>query len=177
MARVIKAPNVFPLLNLLVSESVHDFAGSVHEVTLPQPVSSEWIGTRTIMTRGSARFEFPGTNVPAVEVDAPGAVLPGALIVTGKTQVKMTMLTDNVEVQCVAPQPGYKIQVREIDLELGAVLDIEKGVMMFIFGNNYFVNDNKYSSFEMFAVQYNDVTINALSPCHVVIFNSVPKGV
>lgn len=177
MARVIKAPNVFPLLHLLVSEAVHDLAGSVHEVEFLQPISADWIPVRSILTKGSMRVEFPGTDLPSGESSAPGPVQPFGPRFHGHTRIKSTMLTDNVEVQCVAPQPGYKILFRELDLEQGAVLDIEKGVLVFIFGDNYTVKGRSYSSFEMFAVQYNDVTINALSPCHLVIFNSVLKEV
>lgn len=177
MARVIKAPNVFPLLHLLVSEAVHDLAGSVHLVELPQPMSADWIPVRTILTQGSVRFEFPGTDSPSFDVSAPGGVTPFVPQLLGKTVIKTTMLTDNVVVQCIAPQPGYKIEYRELDIVSGTLETVEKGVMMFIFGDSYLVNGKNYSSFEMFAVQYNDVTINALSACHLVIFTAVPKGV
>ena len=177
MARVIKAPNVFFLLHLLVSEMVYDTVGFVHEVEFLQPISADWIPVRSILTRGRVQFEFPGTDSPIFNTIAPGAVSPFVPEFLGKTRIKSTMLTDNVEVQCVAPQPGYKLLYKEVDLEQGAVLDIEKGVLVFIFGDNYTVKGRSYSSFEMFAVQYNDVTINALSPCHIIIFNSVLKEV
>ena len=177
MSRVIKAPNVFPKLHLLVSEAVHDLAGDVHLVEFPQPYSSDWIPVRNILTRGSMRVEFPGTDDPSIDSTAPGPVTPFVSKFMGKSQIKMTMLTDNVEIQCVAPQPGYQISHEEYDLAAGELKVNEKGVMMFVFGDNYIVNgNNTYSSFEMFAVQYNDVTINALSPCHLVLFKAVPKG-
>lgn len=177
MARVIKAPNVFLSLHLLVSEAVHDLAGSVHLVEFPQPISADWIPVRTILTHGSVRFEFPGTDSPGFDASAPGGVTPFVPQLLGKTVIQSTMLTDNVTVQCVTPQPGYRIEYRELDIANGALETVEKGSMLFIFGDSYLVNGKSYSSFEMFAVQYNDVTINALSACHLVIFTAVPKGV
>lgn len=177
MARTVKAPNVFSLLHLLVSETVYDTEGFVHEVELPQPISADWISVRSILTKGRVQFEFPGTDSPIFNTIAPGAVSPFVPEFIGKTRIKSTMLTDTVEVQCVAPQPGYKLLYEEVDLALGAVTVVNKGVLMFIFGDNYSINNKIYSSFEMFAVQYNNVTINALSPCHIIIFNSVLKEV
>ena len=153
------------------------FSGSVHEVELAQPISADWINVRTILTRGSVRYEFPGTDEPGSDISAPSGISPFSTVLLGKLKIKSTTLTDNVEAQCVAPQPGYQLQHRELDIEQGGVLAVEKGVMMFIFGDSYQVNDKSYSSFEMFAVQYNNVNITALSPCHLVIFNSVPKEV
>ena len=177
MARTIKAPNVFPLLHLLVSEAVHDLAGSEYQAELLLPLSTDNIPVRNILTRGTVRIEFPGTDEVSKEVSAPGPVMPFIPKFQGKTRLKMTMLTDNVEIQCVAPQPGYRMEYRELDMVTNAWETVAKGVMMFIFGDSYSVNGNTYSSFEMFAVQYNDVTVNALSPCHMVLFTAVPKGV
>jgi len=134
-----------------------------------------------MLTRGSVQFEFPGTDLPSGNADAPGppgaSVTPFVPALLGKTRIKTTTLTDNVEVQCITPWPGYKLSHEEVNLEQGTVTVINKGVMVFIFGDNYSINNKRYSSFEMFAVQYNDVTIDALSPCYIVIFSSMLKEV
>ena len=181
MARTVRAPNVFPLLHLVVSETSYSPVGTEYEVKLAQPYGPDSIPIRSMLTRGSVQFDFPGTDLPSGNATTPRplgeAVTPFVTALLGKTRIKTTTLTDNVEVQCVTPWPGYKLSHEEVNLEQGAVTVINKGVMVFIFGDNYSINNKRYSSFEMFAVQYNDVTIDALSPCYIVIFSSMLKEV
>ena len=177
MARIIHAPHAFLPLKLIVTLTIYDFEGTVHEVYLPVPISPDKIDVRTILVKGRIKIEFPDTDEPSFIATAPGRIHPLNPEVLGKNKVKSTMLEDGVEIQCVCPFPNYKIVCNEIDLETveASTHTIEKGQLAFIFGDSYTVNGKYYSSFEMFAVQSNDVNVKASKSCHIVTFKAVPK--
>lgn len=179
MARIIHAPRAFRPLKLIVTLTVYDFENTVHEVYLPVPLSPDSIDVRTILVKGRIKIEFPDTNEPSFIAAAPGRIHPLYPEVLGKNKVKSTMLEDGVEVQCICPFPGYKIQCNEIDLETieTSTHTIEKGQLAFIFGDSYTLNGKYYSSFEMFAVQSKDVILKASKLCHLVTFRAIPEGV
>lgn len=179
MAKLIKSPSVFSQLHLLTTTTVFSPAGSIFNAEVETPLSADWVNLRTLITKGSVLFEFPGTDTPPITVSAPSPVLPLAPALADKTKLKVTTLEDNVETQCVIPLPGYIVNHVELNIEAGSSAEIPRGCLLFVFGDNYTVKDttinSSYSSFQMFAVQSTDITVNAILPCYIVVFRATKK--
>lgn len=177
MSRYTKIPVYFPLLKLRVISTGFDYAGEEDVINLSRPQPSD-PSIKSILTSGSFRVEFPNTDTPAI-VSPPSnkdvwsaAVWPVDSAV-GKSVVKTTALVDNTEWQCVQPFDGYTITNTEYNLSSNETLSIDPGVLIFVFGNNYKINDTSYSGFKMFAIQNSTIIISAIEVARIVSFKAV----
>ena len=161
----------------MVTTTLHEYNGDIVEVAFDSPWTATSTKVKNILTKGSAILEFPGSDMPPRTITAPGPVGPATSFV-GQTAVKVTVLEDGTEAACVTPVAGYVIEVDTLNLEPPTTqrCHIAVGHLAFIFGENYTINGNRYSSFGMFAIQSTNATVQAYSPCHIVTFQAVPKG-
>lgn len=175
MARIVKPPFMFLPLKLMVTNTVHENQGDTFDINFGSPWTATTGAVKNLLIKGKAIMEFPGSDEPSQTITAPGPVGPNTPFI-GKSQIKITILEDNSEGACINPFAGYTLEYEEIDMNDGGYREIPKGALVLMFGENYIVNEKQYSSFEMFAVQYNNAHFNTFSPCHMVIFRAVPKG-
>ena len=174
MAFFIKSPARFDTLNMLVLTSVYENIGDGNDTLLRKPLATNDYPIKSILTKGSCLMEFPDTDTPGILTTAPGPIFPTNPVLLGKKRFKMTTLTDGVESQCVQPYPGYRIIVQsDNDNVAGEQLEIEKGVLVFVFGDNYTVNNDTYSDFQIFAIQNNNIIVNLINDARIVIFKSI----
>lgn len=174
MARLVSYTNFYELGIKLISQT-YEHAGEINNVAFnSDSLSSPDYPIKTILTNGSIELSFPETDTPPIVVSTQGGVWPPAQAI-GKTKINKVMLEDNVQIQCVQPIPNYKIVYTNEQLSAGSSITIDKGVLLFVFGNNYSVNNKAYDAFQMFAVQNSSATITAINNTKLVIFKSVPK--
>ena len=175
MAHLISNPVVFDVLNLQVLISVWEYAGDVQVTALKGPLGSDDPHIKNIITKGSIRMEYPGTDAPDVIESAPNCRIFPSPNAIGKTIFRGVILEDNTQTQCVQPLTGYRIVTeKDVSLADGDTLAIVKGVMVFVFGDSYTVNGDVQLGFQMFAVQNNDIVVNANAICRVIVFKSTP---
>ena len=171
MARVIQYTN-FVSLRIRLMDQLFQFAGDINNLHFSTdiPVNNP---VKTMLTVGTIYFEILDIGF-AEQATAPGDVLPSPLSSTGK-MFRVTALEDNTHVHCVQPMfSGNTIVYAESNLAANEVLNVAVGNLVFVFGTNYKVQDGSYNDFHIFAVQNSAVVIQAVEPCRVVIFTSVP---
>lgn len=174
MSRLATYTNFYELGIKLVSQT-YEHAGETNNVVFNSAsLSSPDYPIKTILTHGSIELSFPDTDENPVRVSALGRVWPIDQAI-GKTKINSVMLEDNVQIQCVQPIENFKVIYTDYQLVSGSSIAIEKGVLVFVFGTNYTVNDNEYSSFQMFAVQNSNANVAAIDDTKIVIFKSIPK--
>ena len=175
MAHLVSKPVVFDALHLKVGTTVWEYAGDVQVTALKGPLGSDDPYIKAILTKGSVRVEYPGTDTPDVIGSAPNCCIFPSPSAVGKTMFRHTTLEDNTQSQCVQPLTGYRIITeKDVTLNAGDTLAIAKGVVVFVFGDSYTVNGDVQLGFQMFAVQNNDIVVNANAICRVIVFKSTP---
>lgn len=174
MAHLVSKPAEFDSLHLRIITNIFEYKNDVKELEFQEQMSGNDLHIRSLLTKGSCRMEYPGTDLPSVTTTAPNApVFPDSAVI-GLQAFKMTLLDDNTQTQCVQPHPGYKITVdKDVRLTTGNTMSIAKGVMVFVFGDSYSINSDPQEGFHMFAVQNNDIVVSASSACRVVVFKAV----
>jgi hypothetical protein len=171
MPRILQG-TVFQSLGIRLIDQTYEFSGDTNILEMKNPVS-ENNPIKTFTTKGSIKFEILDTNDVAIS-KAPGKVFPHGPKPFNQTKFKITALEDDTHIHCVQPyRPGEKIIHTETDLLTGQSIDITKGNLVFVFGDNYKVLDNMYSTFQIFAVQNSDIVIQAINDCRVVVFKNV----
>ena len=177
MAQLVSKPARFDALNLQVLTTLWEYAGDVQLSGLRAPLGGNDPFVKTLLTKGSIRIEFPGTELPDVIATAPDApiFLSGAAVgVVGIQLFRMVTLEDNIEIQCVQPDLGYRVVTeKDVRITAGDTMPIAKGVMVFVFGDSYTVNGDAQAGFHIFAVQNNDIVVGANSNCRVIVYKSI----
>lgn len=171
MARIVKYTD-FVSLRIRLMDQLFQFVGDSNELEFQAdiPVDSP---TKTMLVKGTINFQILDIGVADIAT-APGEVLPTALSATGK-HFMVTALEDDTHINCIQPLfNGYKIVYAESNLAVNEVLNVAVGNLVFVFGVNYKVQDGSYNGFHIFAVQNSAVVIQAVEPCKVIVFTSVP---
>ena len=175
MAQLTSRPARFDALNLQVLTTVWEYAGDVQVTGFRGPLGSDDPYMKSVLTKGSCLVEFPGTDHPDVNASAPTAPIFPSSAVVGMQLFRMTTLEDNVEFNCAQPYLGYRVVTeKDVNLDAGDTLAVAKGVMVFVFGDSYEINEDAQEGFHMFAVQNNDIVVGANSTCRVIVFKSIP---
>ena len=173
MSRVIQFTD-FKSLNIRLIDQTFEFVGDSNDIETEIPAATT-IPIKSMLTIGSIRFELPDIGFVEERGIAPGAIFPGPKAIA-QTKFKITALEDNTHIHCVHPlQDGGKIIYIETDFSAGNSVDVPKGNLAFVFGNNYMINSDTYSNFHIFAVQNSNITINLINNAKVVIFKSVTE--
>lgn len=170
MARIVQYTD-FVSLRIRLMDQLFQFAGDSNELQFSAdiPVDSP---TKTMLVKGTINFQILDIGVSDITT-APGAILPTALSATGK-HFMVTALEDDTHVNCIQPLFSTdKIIYVESDLAANETVNITVGNLVFMFGNNYKVQDGSYNGFHIFAVQNSAVVIQAIEPCKIVVFTSV----
>jgi hypothetical protein len=175
MAHLVSKPAKFDLLHLQVLTGVWEYKGDVQVTGFHEPLGGNEPFIKSVLTRGSCRMEYPGTDYPDVIESTPNCRIFPAQNAVGKQLFRMTTLEDNMEVQCIHPYVGYRVTtVSDGSLEAGGTMPIAKGVLVLVFGDAYTINGDEQVGFRMFAVQNNDIAVVANSTCRVIVFKSIP---
>jgi hypothetical protein len=175
MAHLVSKPVVFDALHLRVLTSVWEYAGDVQVTALKGPLGSDDPYVKNILTKGSVRVEYPGTDSPDVIESAPNCRIFPSSNAVGKTIFRLVVLEDNTQTQCVQPLTGYRIITeKDVALVAGGTLTIPKGVVVLAFGDSYTVNGDVQEGFHTFALQNNDIVVNANATCRFIVFKSIP---
>lgn len=175
MAHLVSKPVVFGALNLQVITTVWEYAGDVQVTVLKGPLGSHDPHIKTVLVKGSVRVEYPDTDAPDVIESAPNCRIFPSPNAIGKKMFRHTTLEDNTQSQCVQPLIGYRIITeKDVALVAGDTLAITKGVVVFVFGDSYTINGDVQEGFHAFAVQNNDIVVNANATCRTIVFKSVP---
>lgn len=175
MAYLVSKPSEFTALHLRVVTSIWEYKGDVQVVGFRAPLGGDDPFIKSIISKGSCRMEYPGTEYPDVIGAAPNCDIFPAPNSRGKQLFRMTILEDNTEVQCIQPQLGYRVITdKDVNLDAGNTLAVAKGVMVLVFGDDYTINGDAQEGFHMFAVQNNDVVVAANSTCRIIVFESIP---
>lgn len=168
-------PARFDALNLQVLASVWEYKGDVQVTGFREPLGGDEPFMKSLLTKGSCRMEYPGTDYPDVITAAPNSPIFPAQNAVGKQLFRMTTLEDNMEVQCIQPFLGYRVTtVSDGNLDAGGTMPIAKGVLVLVFGDDYTINGDAQAGFHMFAVQNNDIVVGANLTCRVIVFKSIP---
>lgn len=161
----------FKSLNIRLIDQKFEFAGDTSDIKFPTPVSTS-IPIKTLVTKGSIRWELPDIGMEFHGL-APSNIFPGPNSVN-QTKFKITALEDDTHVHCVqSVRSNERIIYTETDLASNETIDISKGNLVFVFGDNYTVSNTIYSNFRIFAVQNSDVVIQATDACRVIVFTSI----
>jgi len=175
MAHLVSKPVVFEALHLRVATTVWEYAGDVQVTALKGPLGSDDPHIKTVLIKGSVRVEYPGTDAPDVTESAPNCRIFPSPNAVGKVMFRHITLEDNTQSQCVQPLTGYRIITeKDVTLNAGDTLAIAKGVMVFVFGDSYTINGDVQEGFHTFAVQNNDIVVNANATCRGIVFKSIP---
>jgi len=177
MTKYINIPRRFEKLNLQIQTTRYSRAGDsvLVEINQNTPLDQSF-GTKTVLTRGSMRMEFPDSDTPAREATPRSAKIFPIDASVGKTKIKSIALEDNTEFQCIQPYSDYKIAYTDHNLSTNETLTLSPGVILYVFGDSYDINGNSYSGFGLFAIENNTVIITATDTCRVVSFESVPEA-
>jgi len=171
MSRLLQSTD-FKSLNIRLIDQTFQYAGDANAVELKLPLTSV-SPIKTLLTKGAIKLEVVETGFVAERLTAPGKVLPGPNT-DSKTKFKVTALEDDTHIHCVQPiQLTDRIIFTETALVAGQSIDVPKGNLALVFGDNYKVSNNDYSGFRVFAVQNSDAVIQASTTCRVVVFTSV----
>lgn len=175
MAQLVSKPARFDALNLQVVTTVWEYAGDVQVTAFRGPLGSDDPFMKSVLTKGSCRVEFPGTDHPDVNASAPTAPIFPSSALVGIQLFRMTTLEDNMEFNCAQPYLGYRVVTeKDVNLDTGGTLAVAKGVIVFVFGGSYAINEDAQAGFHIFAVQNNDIVVSASSTCRVLVFKSIP---
>lgn len=174
MAQFTSRPAKFDALKLQVLTTIWEYAGDVQVVGLRGPLGSDDPHAKSLITKGSLRMEYPGTNLPDNIRTAPDAPIFPSSALVGLQLFRMTTLEDNIEIHCVQPYLGYRVTTdKDVRITAEDTMSIPKGAMVFVFGDSYTVNGDAQAGFQMFAVQNNDIVVGANSNCRVIVFKAI----
>ena len=175
MAIYVKRPSIFSAMNIAVCPTVYEFAGDVLHSELVTPLSTATMLSQLILFKGTVKIEYPGTDeLPRVARAIDGLIFPQTVDI-GKTSFHTTALEDNTEQYAIrAISLNSRTIHIERDLVEGQQVEIEKGIILVVFGNSYTVNGNIKSSNQLFAVEKSDAIITAIEPCKLFVFKAVP---
>ena len=170
MARIVQYTD-FVSLRIRLMDQLFEFVGDSNELEFLRdiPVDSP---TKTMLVKGTINFQILDIGVSDITT-APGEILPTPLSATGK-HFMVTALEDDTHINCI--QPLYstnRVIYAESNLAVNEALNVAVGNLVFVFGNNYKVQDGSYNGFHIFAVQNSAVVIQAIEPCKIVVFTSV----
>lgn len=175
MGNLVYLPAEFIALHLKVTTSVMEYKGDTKTAEFHTSMGSDELSLKSVITKGSIRMEYPGTDAPDVISSAFTCPVFPAPNSVGKKYFKMTTLEDNTVTQCVHPQLGYRVVTeKDVNIDTGGTLAVAKGVLVFVFGDNYTINGDAQEGFQMFAVQNNDIVVSANSVCRVIVFKAIP---
>lgn len=170
MAIYAKRPSLFNAMNIAICPTVYEFAGDVIENQLEQPLSDDTMLAKVLLFKGSLIIRYPGTDE---QPRTTGLLFPEATDM-GKTVFHTTALEDNTEQVAIR---AISLDCRIIhvvkELAAGDHVEIQKGVILVVFGNNYTVNSNVKTSNQLFAVEQNDAGIQAIEPCTLYVFKAI----
>jgi len=150
MARIVQYTD-FVSLRIRLMDQLFEFVGDSNELQFSSdiPVDSP---TKTMLVKGTIYFQILDIGVADVTT-APGEILPTPLSATGK-HFKVTALENDTHVNCI--QPLYstdKIIYVESNLAASETINIAIDNLVFVFGNNYKVQDGSYNGFHIFALR------------------------
>lgn len=170
MAIYAKRPSLFGAMNIAICPTVYEFAGDVVETLLEHPLTDDTLLAKILLLKGSVILRYPDTDE---QPRTTGLLFPEASDM-GKIAFHTTALEDNTEQVAIrAISLDSKIIHVVKELAAGDHVEIQKGVILVIFGNNYTVNSNTKSGTQLFAIEQNDARIQAIEPCILYVFKAI----
>lgn len=141
------------------------------EFTVESPLTLETYPIRHI-GMNHAVFDY---NNGTKETTEKGAIWPTPASVGITRWYGEPSVTETSRFYCVIPNKGFEVRYDErITISKGSSYSVNKGELLFVFGEDYAIDDNKYTTDNVFAISTHNRILTANSDIIITVLCTVP---